>query len=233
MKHHSFDDSFSRAMTEAAGTSQLLEGLVDKYAAMLGVSVKPDVELRDNLGSRWLGQTSWRASRPHTSVIALQRSIVPDPRTLERVVAHEMIHHRDFMRMPPSELALVKLGIKPAGHGASFRQGAQLINSIMGPGFVTETSDQEYAVAASGKEYVVLVTLLITGAGHRLGWSWASRLGPSARAWSEKKVGEGSRLVTTKDPQWLRGPKIEKYGGYAIPKTVEQAEALRKLYEGT
>jgi hypothetical protein len=201
---------------------------VTKYLAILGVHGEPPVvRLRDNLGARWLGRSTWSPSRPDTTLLELQRSILGDDRTLERVVAHEVIHHRDALAMSEGEVALLRLGIKPESHDATFREGAARINAIMGTDFVTEASDQEYKQTRPRKEFVVLVTPLPDG---RLGWTWAVRLGPKATDWANKLVERGSRLVRTTDERWTRGLKIERHGGYSVPRDDHEAALLRELY---
>ncbi len=93
--------------------------------ALLAIAGEPPVvRLRDNLGSRWLGRSTWTSSRPETTLLEIQRSILGDARTLERVVAHEMIHHRDALAISKNEVALLRVGIRPESHGATFREGA-------------------------------------------------------------------------------------------------------------
>ena len=130
------------------------------------------------VGSKWLGRSSWSSKRPHTTLLELQQSILGDDRTLERVIAHEMIHHRDALAISDNEMALMRVGIKPESHGASFHEGAARINAVMGPGFVTTVSDKEYVHAPSHKKFLVLITPLSKD---RLGWAWAARLGPEAK----------------------------------------------------
>jgi hypothetical protein len=67
--------------------------------------------------------------------------------------------------------------------------------------------------------------------GGRLGWNWAARIGAKAKGWVDELVGRGSRLVQTTDDRWARGRKIERYGGYSVPKDSEDAARLRELYE--
>ncbi len=97
----------------------------------------------------------------------------------------------------------------------------------MGPGFVTAVSDKDYSHAPFGKTYVVLITPLPDG---RLGWNWAARLGSKAKAWADELVGRGSRLVQTTDERWTRGRKIERYGGYSIPRDSQDTALLQELY---
>ena len=202
---------------------------VTKYMDLLEIGgERPIVKLRSNLGSKWLGRSTWSSKRPHSTILELQQAILGDDRTLERVIAHEMIHHRDALAISANDIVLMGVGIKPEAHGASFREGAARINAVMGPGFVTEVSDKEYSHAPSKKKFFVLITLLPDG---RLGWTWAARLGAAAKDWADELVARGSRLVQTTDDRWTRGRKMVRYGGYSVPRESQEAELLRQLYE--
>lgn len=206
-----------------------INAYVAKYMGILDINGEPPVvRIRNNLGSKWLGRSTWRASQPHTTQLELQQAIIWDEPTLERVIAHEMIHHRDSIAITEREIALLKVGLKPDSHGASFREGAARINAIMGPNFVTKESDKEYKKAASKKDFILLITPL---SGGKLGWNWAARLGPKATDWVAELVSRGSRLVHTSDVRWTKGSKIVRYGGYSVPKDSEDVDALRDLYD--
>jgi hypothetical protein len=208
--------------------------LVRAYLAMLGISdvEEPDIVVQDNVGSRWLGRWSmkWRNDLPSRPLIQIQRAVLSDQRTLERVVAHEVVHHAEYLQMEPAEFNLFRLGIKPLGHGQRFRQLAAVLNARMGEGFVTEKSDQEYVVAPSGKRILLLISPTRIG---RLGWQWATRLGPKAREWVQRKIAEGARLVEASDSDfvWTSGPRIEAWKGWAMPPDEQVASRLRDLYE--
>jgi hypothetical protein len=213
----------------ALGQPSKVDAYVTKYMGILGIrGERPIVKLRSNLGSTWLGRDTWSPSRPHTTLLEIQSSIAGDDRTLERVVAHEMVHHRDSLAITAHEIAMLKVGIKPESHGASFREGAARINAIMGPDFVTTVSDKEYKHAPSSKEFVVLITPVSRG---RFGFAWAARLGPKAKDVVDELVGRGSRMVHTTDVRWTKGVKIARYGGCSVPKDDQDIELLRQLYE--
>ncbi len=206
-----------------------IDDYVTKYMGLLEIGGEPPlIKLRSNLGSKWLGRSTWSSKRPYTTILELQQSILGDDRTLERVIAHEMIHHRDALAISASDIALMGVGIKPESHGASFREGAARINMVMGPGFVTEVSDKEYSHAPSLKKFFILITPLPNG---RLGWTWAALLGTSAKIWVDEQLLRGSRLVQTIDDRWTRGQKIKRYGGYSIPRDPQDAALLQQLYE--
>ena len=206
-----------------------LNGYVTKYMGILQIAGElPVIKLRSNLGSKWLGRSTWKPSSPSTTLLELQTSILGDDRTLERVIAHEMIHHRDALALSENDVALLRVGIKPDAHGVTFREGAARINAVMGSDFVTAVSDQQYVQTSPQKKFVVLITPLPDG---RLGWTWAARLGPKAQSWVDELTARGSRLLHTTDERWTRGSKIVRYGGYSIPRTDEEAARLRALFE--
>ena len=212
-----------------ASIDDRIEDYVTKYMEILEISgERPVVKLRSNLGSKWLGRSTWSSKNPHSTLLEIQQSILGDDRTLERVIAHEMIHHRDALAISEDTTALMRIGIKPEAHGVSFREGAARINAVMGPDFVTAVSDKEYVRAPSRKQFIVLITPFSHG---RLGWAWAARLGPEAKGWVDEQIARGSRLVHTTDERWARGAKLKRYGGYSIPKSSDDAALLKELYE--
>lgn len=207
-----------------------IDDYVTKYMGVLAIDgERPIVKLRSNLGSKWLGRSTWSSKRPRTTLLEIQQSILGDDRTLERVIAHEMIHHRDALALTERDITLMGVGIKPESHGASFREGAARINAVMGPGFVTEISDKDYRHTSSKKVFFVLITPLPGG---RLGWTWAVRLGDKAKGWADELVARGSRLVQTTDDRWTHGLKIVRYGGYSMPRDPQEAALLQALFMG-
>ncbi len=208
-----------------------IDDLVDKYMRILAIGgARPIVEVKTRIGATWLGRDRWTSRQPHTTTMELQRSIVSEPRTLERVIAHEMVHHRDMLALTPAEIELAKIGIKPRSHGETFRQGAALINAVMGSNFVTEMSDQGYEQAPPERDLYLLIVPL----GDNLGYAWAARLSPEATAVVAEKALQGGKLVRTRDRQWTESrSKIKRYGGLSVPKSgTPRAVALRALYDG-
>lgn len=211
-----------------------IRSLVRAYLAMLGISdvQEPDIVVQDNVGSRWLGRWSmkWKNDLPGHPRIQIQRSVLSDQRTLERVVAHEVVHHVQYLQLDPAEFNLLRIGIRPLGHGESFRRIAAIVNARVGEGFVTEKSDLEYVVMPSGKRILLLIAPTRIG---RLGWQWATRLGPKAHDWVQRKISEGARLVEAYDNDfvWTSGPRIEAWKGWAMPPDEQAAARLRDLYE--
>ena len=87
---------------------------------------RPRIELRDDPHVDWVGRVD-RPAGSRTTTMELQKRLLPNDKFLERVVAHEMVHHRNYLAATEDEK-----------HGAAFREGAARVNAIMGPGFVVE-----------------------------------------------------------------------------------------------
>lgn len=220
---------YAKAAPSSVGT------LIDKYMHLLGIrGDKPTVKIQDNLGSRWLGKCEFWPSKPGQTTITLQQSILNDPQTLERVLAHEMVHHAVYLDYNVVDIEMAKRGLTPghAGHGEDFLAGAAKINAVMGPNFVTEKSDSSY-MQENTREYFLLIVPVWN---NRLGYAWSAKIGPKAQLFVDKALREdehskGGRLVRSTDIRWTNGAKIKQYGGYSIPKGPDDQERLRKLYE--
>jgi hypothetical protein len=215
---------------------KLLAELLSKYGAFFGLPDDhlPDVEIRNNLGSKWHARTVWDPKRPETSTIQIQESVVGDPTTLERIVAHEMIHHVNFMRMTDAERELLKYarGSLSDDHGRKFHELANKVNAEMGQDFVTEKSDEDFEVAPNEKAFYVLIEPVHMG--RMLGWSWAVKLSSQAKDEIARRTRDLSDvvLVQTTDARFTKGVKIKRFGGCSVPKPgSEDATALQELYD--
>jgi hypothetical protein len=213
----------------------VIDELVEKYMRILEIrGAKPLIKLRSNLAAKWLGRDGWHSRLPWTTTLELQRAIITHPTTLERVIAHEMVHHRDFLVMAasPDPLALMRIGVRNP-HGKDFLEGAAKINAVMGPGFVTVKSDQEYTREKSTKEFFILIAPIKSVGVERWGFAWAARLSPEAKEWASRKIVEdNARLVRTTDERFAAGrAKIRRFGGMSVTKAGSPEEAdLRRLY---
>jgi hypothetical protein len=204
----------------------LIHKLAAKYAHMLGVTELPKIVVRNNLGSRWLGRLLWRHG--HQNVMEIQTSALVDEHTLERIVAHEMAHHVEFLEITEEDLARIRIGIRPPEHGARWKELAHQINSAVGDSnFITETSDQAYVLAPESKPYVILVAPIMSGS---LGYAIGVRLSPKMQAYADRYIAnhEG-KLIKTTDPKWTNGPRIGD--GFAMPRDPEGKEKLKTLYD--
>jgi hypothetical protein len=202
-----------------------------KYMHVLGIETPPEIIIVDNLGSEWLGECHWRSSRPVTTTIRIQKRILAHPTTLDRVLAHELVHHWEFQSLTPDQVSLIRLGIR-TGHGAEFIEGSKIINSLMGESYVTKTSDSSYEQDVNTKVFYLLI-MRMSPRNDRLGWAWAARLSPQGKERIAKECNErGGKLIMTTDERWLTGTKIARFGGMSLPHEGSPDEAeLRHLYD--
>lgn len=217
-----------------------VEKYVDKYVEMLGARSTPRTVIRDNLGVDWLGRTNWSVRDPANTWIEIQKRILADPRSLERVVAHEMVHHVNFTDDPGRSLARFLEEVqarrrgekrqKNKGHGEDFQRRAAEINAQMGSDFVTEESDQSYTQASETKPYILAIVPRGEG---RYGHAWAVKMTPkAARYFAHLQAQRGAILVRTTDPRWAQsGPRLGEARGIGIPQTKEDEDELREVYE--
>lgn len=224
-------ESIGRIETERVTPEQRsrILGHFQKYADVLGSDTLPEIKIRDSvISAKWLGRTLWTVHKPNQTIVELQRSILADDRTLERVIAHEMVHHVEMLEIYPSDVLLMKLGVKPRSHGQRFQTLAKKINEFVGdPEFVTITSDTSYAVAST-KPYYLLIVQSKSGS---FGFAYGVRLTPKMKAaitkWQEQR---GARLVQTADVRWTGGPRIGE-GGVGVPYKEEEQAMLKELWE--
>lgn len=216
----------STYMEEAA---KAIPPLVDEYMRLLGLPGDgPVVEVMDNIGSRWLGRTVLRGGEIW---IELQARAIADPGTLEKVLAHEISHYAEMSTLDAHDLAFLKFGrrLPHLEHGGKFWRFAKIINDAKGAGFVTETSDESYELAANARPYLLVV-------GHdrgRFWWRWAARRTPAIDKIIGRLVGEGAVLASSTDDQFLSGAKVGKgkIGSSVARAGSDQEAALRQIYE--
>lgn len=220
-------------------TAQLIDDLVKKYQKMLGVSQTPKIKLVSRLGNTWNGYCVWSPVTPWTSLISLEKKITKDPLTLERILAHEMVHHWDFMSDVPRVMGLIERGIKPTypeGHGARWLEGAAIVNHHMGAGFVTEKSDH---VAGTGKKiyYLLIKPLPVLKQGRVVDVSWvyvwtAKITSAATEALVAREKLRGARLVKVTDEIWARGAKLgAKTTQWSQVANGKHIDLLKRLYE--
>lgn len=207
--------------------------LTRKYNEMLCTSCPvPEYEIVDNIKSKWLGLAVWSASNPLRTVIRFQRRVTTDPKSFERIFAHEWIHHVNYMNRTPQDIAYMRAGIKTDGHGRHFLEKAALVNATMGKDFVTVISDQDIVVAPSGKTIQLLIVKTGSKEPYRYGWAWAVRPTYETKNWITRRLAVGNaKLVKVQDDKWTIGPKLDGSGRYAIAQDGKYQEMLRSLYE--
>ena len=217
----------------------MLDDLVDKYAAVLGFDgPRPHIDIADNLGSEWLGITELSTRDLTTTTITLQARILDDPLTCEKVLAHEMVHHWELMNLDAGDLARLNMGIRPPSHGESFHQGAAIINSVMGAGFVTVSSDKSYVIAKNARPFYLLIVPTHGYLSSRdtvnmpYGYAWAAKITPVNREKVDRALAEGGKLVRITDDRWTSGSKIQRWGKISVPRVgTEDAIELARLFE--
>ena len=211
--------------------AQRVQEYVVKYAQMLGSPGVPVVQVRDNLNAPWLGRTNGTTKNLGTTLVELQKRILDDPKTLERVIAHEMVHHVEFITLTPDQIATLRRGIRLPSHAERFLELAKQINDTVGdPKFVTVKSDESY-VETQTRAYYVLITQgdSTMGAEGMYLFAHAIKLTPKVERYVDRVSKHGARLVRTTDRRWLRGPRIGS-GGWAMPPGEEEQTHLRLMY---
>ena len=112
-----------------AEAAKRIDSYVTKYMRILDVAEKPSIEVYDDPQSFWYGRTSPkieidRKTREVLDIktsIGLQKRILKNDPILERVIAHEMVHHRDWLspeRRAEAEKAIASTpsGSVPVGY---------------------------------------------------------------------------------------------------------------------
>jgi len=199
----------------------------------------PRIKIVNRMTAGWLGRDVYepRIDKNNTTM-EIQKSITNDEKTLDRVIAHELIHHKDFITRygHPEQgkenwdkhLTHRRLGFKSDGHGKEFQEWAAKINAVMGKDYVTEKSDTSYVVEIT-KDYFLLIMPTSKGA-EQYGWAWALKPSTEQKSVIQNKIMEGGRLFMSRDERWMSGAKIKKYGGMSVPTKEDGKSALKDLY---
>jgi hypothetical protein len=194
--------------------------IVEKYQKILGTKGrKPIIEIKDNVGSAWLAQCAFDPRKEtDTTIIRVQKVAMEHPQTLERVVAHEMVHHDQYMTMAP-ELV---------DHDEEFEKRAAKINAIMGPNFVTKESDKEFVYGRTSKPFYVLI---IKNKDGQYGFLWSPKLTTAARVQiADTHQRFGARLFVSSDAI-LPSKCKARIGSKSICSPPELQATLGALYE--
>lgn len=197
-----------------------------KFARILGVSELPDIVIRNNLSSRWLGRCHFRFGK--RNLIELQKRVLHDTRTLERVIAHEMAHHAEFLAFTEREHALIRAGRRTPSHGAVWQAFADKINRVMDADYVTIVSNESHVLAPSTKPFLVLIAKTRSG---RLGFAVGVRFSPKMMLYVRQYgASMQGRLIQSTDPRWSVGPRVGS-GKLGMPMKSEDVADLQALYE--
>lgn len=194
--------------------------IAKKYIDMLPKSADgkscpmPNFVVANALTARWNGIAVWDG-KSENCVVKIQKRITHDERTLNRIIAHEICHAWAYW--------MVWLGVEKApwhrGHtpDGGWAAAAELINIREGDDFVTEESDESYAVA-NDKQFFVFLTL---GRSGKPAWAWFSRLTENTikaldrRMWYAMYHAIPMALFKTSDSRFLLpGAKLPTLASY-------------------
>lgn len=196
----------------------------------------PDIRIIDHLRSDSLADCLYKVmklSPAHwkritdgagdNSVISIQRSILHDPQTVDRVLCHEVIHHVLYMAYSPDSPEF------RSSHGVAFKRLCQKINAVRGVDYVTEKSDQTYNQVANTKPFSILILPNISGA--KYGYQVAVRLSAKQQEKAFDAVrNKEAHLIQIVDRNFLGGASIGS-GKWTVPQTPEKQALLKQMYE--
>lgn len=220
--------------------------LVDKYLAILGWSgPKPAIKLSGPLGVRWAGRCHSRTYRVFGSAngmatvtrevrttVELHRKVLGNARTMERVIAHEVVHHVQYHT--PGGGSRVN-----GGHGPDFLAMAETINAVAGKDFVTVRCGEDYEIDHTTRAFYVLVQPVLKVQGGEVTHNgeymcaWAPTLNERVlREVVWRRDTRQARVFMTREG-WIAQAKQMGRGrlsGVSSFAGAEAQETLRKLY---
>jgi len=194
----------------------------------------PNFKLSNETNPRALGVCKWKKGEPTTTIV-IQKTVLDDVDSLKRVIAHELIHHWQYLTLDMDKhFRLSKYGGGIDFHGKTFDDKAHEMNSVLGKDYVTVKSDQSYKTTPSTKEFFVLIKP-ITNSTHKEvygGYSWASVIRPSAdqKALIKRYKENGAKLIKTSDQRLHAGP-IKLGAGTSTTRDKEVQQVLKDLYD--
>ena len=200
----------------------------------------PRIKIVNNVGSRWLGRDSYSPSvDKNNTTMEIQKRITGDEKTLDRVIAHELIHHWDFLTKfghPEhgddnwkKSHQMQRLGFSDDPHGKQFRDWADKINMVMGKDYVSEKSDETYTTTLD-KDFFLLLYPLSKTSTEKIGWSWCVRPSDEQKQVIRQRLTEGGRLFLSRDERYTQGAKIKKYGGFSVPTKKDLQDKVKELF---
>ena len=204
----------------------------------------PKFKIVNHLRSKWLGQCLMQANW-EVPEIHLQKTILNDEKTLDRIIAHEMVHFWQYLRQPEyleyfshglkkvprHEAEAIKRKIQGQGHGSVFKEWAAKINQIKGADYVTETSDESYTVEDPNKEFFILIEPATSHPGKYLYNTFSKKTANIKKALEYRIEKNAAKLFKVKDQNLLAPKSLELYGGAYFAKEEAKQEKLKELYE--
>jgi hypothetical protein len=218
-----------------------------KYMKILGMKGPlPVFRIVDHKVWTWLART---LVTPLTSrsLIEIQKAATIDENTLERIVAHEVIHHCIHSQtLPMTRLFNVLAPGLTDPHGKEFRALARLINkATKKPRFVTnDYNDKSFVTTPQANRVWILI---IKRYPHpdadkepcQLGFCWTDQpKGKKVKEALEKLStlpNAAGKFIETANLDFIHGPRIEDQA-IAVPfgsNSKKSLEALLKIYETT
>jgi len=215
---------------------QAIKKLLDRFFKEYNLPM-PRIKIANNVASRWLGRCGYTPSvDKFNTTMEIQKRITNDEKTLDRILAHELIHHLNFIEKyaHPEHgednwkkySQMKRIGFSDDPHGKQFKEWADKINMVMGKDYVTEKSDETYAVEIDKDFFVLLYPI----SKEKIGWAWTVRPSDEQKNVIKQKIMEGAKLFTARDSKFTSGAKIKKYGGFSVPTKTEFKEQLKEMY---
>ena len=217
---------------------EAIKKFLDKFFKEYSLPM-PRIKIVNNVGSKWLGRCEYKPSvDPNNTTIQIQKRVTEDEKSLDRIIAHEIIHHWEFItrftdpKTGAQERAKLKLGLSRGGHGKDFYAWADKINSVYGKDYVTERSDESYVTTLEKDYFLLIVPADRFGYKGKLGWAWCTRPTEEMKQAIERRIIEnGAKLFKSKDDYFTKGAKIKKYGGISISSDASSQEKLQEIFK--
>lgn len=181
-------------------------------------------------------------------IVEIHQRVLDNPESLERVIAHELIHVWQYTCVPEVQeyfkvahetggrvtrdvaQRLKRIMNEYAGHGDNFHQWADRINKLKGPGFVTEKSDETLKTARNTKPFYIFLEKWDDG---RIAYGVFVRPSPQIRQEMERRSEDReTKLFQTTDERFLQPTRLGPFGkGRFIPKDPEAIKILQDLWK--
>jgi hypothetical protein len=168
---------------------------------------EPQIRIADYTRSKWLGRTEWKHGDPNT-VILLQKAICYDEETLTRVLAHELVHHEQMLKVwstYPGGKGFDRRVRQEGGHGWVFKEIADRWNAKHGKDFITAKSDESYEKQFTERPFFLLLSRTSWGSPR---WQASIRISGKQKIWMTGKNMEEYRLTQTTDQDFVNSPNI-------------------------
>jgi len=170
----------------------------------------PDFKLVHRTGSGWGGLCAYYIRPQPRCVVSVQKSHTVHERNLERIVAHEIVHHVIYMTHG--------LAARYVGHGPMFMALAAKVNAVLGDNFVTKECDDTYERPQLPRPVTLVLWRKV--AGGRVSVSWYSqatervaRVILGAAAWPGGEV----RVIQSRDASYASSYPKTSSRHYGMP----------------